>query len=123
MTHKEAIKWLNKNRPCISMTCNKENADNINIATDMAIKALEETQDSFIITECRNTAIKENLPLFFIYNEETGVFEAYVTKTKELFEKRRCTKHLSDYEFKSLARQYLDDYSEYIRRVTENEQL
>lgn len=41
MTDKEAIKWLNKNRPCISMTCNKENADNINIATDMAIEALE----------------------------------------------------------------------------------
>lgn len=41
MTNKEAIKWLNKNRPCISMTCNKENADNINIATDMAIEALE----------------------------------------------------------------------------------
>ena len=34
------IKWLNKNRPCISMTCNKENADNINIAIDKAIKAL-----------------------------------------------------------------------------------
>lgn len=41
MTNKEAIKWLNKNRPCISMHCNKENADNINIATDMAIKALK----------------------------------------------------------------------------------
>jgi len=41
MTDNEAIKWLNKNRPCISMTCNKENADNINIATDMAIEALE----------------------------------------------------------------------------------
>lgn len=40
MTKEEAIKWLNKNRPCISMTCNKENADKINIATDMAIEAL-----------------------------------------------------------------------------------
>lgn len=114
MTDKEAIKWLNKNRPCISMTCNKENADNINIATDMAIKALEETHDSFVVTECRNTAIKENLPLYFIYHEETGVFEVYVTKTKELFEKRRCVKRLKDYEFQNLARQYLDDYSEYV---------
>lgn len=41
MTNKEAIKWLNKNRPCISMTCNKENADNINSAIDLAINALE----------------------------------------------------------------------------------
>jgi len=46
MTDKEAVKWLNKNRPCISMHCNKENADNINIATDMAIEALENKRPS-----------------------------------------------------------------------------
>lgn len=74
-----------------------------------------EEEDSFI-TECRNTAIKENLPLYFVYYEETGVFEVYVTKTKELFEKRHCSKHLSDYEFNYIARQYLDDYSEMVHR-------
>ena len=77
--------------------------------------ACGEEEDSFI-TECRNIAIKENLPLYFVYYEETGVFEVYVTKTEELFEKRHCSKHLSDYEFKDLARQYLDDYSEMIHR-------
>lgn len=70
----------------------------------------EEVEESFI-TECRDTAIKENLPLYFIYYEETGIFEAYITKTKELFEKRRCSKHLSSYEFKAIATDYLDDYS------------
>lgn len=47
---KEVIKWLNKNRPCISMTCNKENADKINIAIDKAIKAIrivEVIEDGF----------------------------------------------------------------------------
>lgn len=63
------------------------------------------------ITECRDTAIKENLPLYFVYYEETGIFEAYITETKELFEKRRCSKHLSSYEFKGIATDYLDDYS------------
>lgn len=112
MTNEEAIKWLNKHRPCISMRCNKENADNINIATDMAIEALRETEDSFI-TECRNAAIKYNLPLYFIYHKETGVFEVYETKTKELFEKRHCLKRLKDYEFDNLVFQYLDDYSDW----------
>lgn len=59
MTKKEAIKWLNKNRPCISMTCNKENADNINIATDMAIEALENKrpQGEWIICNQDNEGI------------------------------------------------------------------
>jgi hypothetical protein len=81
---------------------------------DTIINALaaEEMEEPFI-TECRNTAIKENLPLYFVYYEETGVFEVYVTETKELFEKRHCVKHLLDYEFRDLARQYLNDYSDW----------
>ena len=79
-------------------------------------KPYEETQDSFIVTECRKASIKKGLPLYFIYYEETGIFEAYITKTKELFEKRHCSKNLSKYEFENLARQYLDDYSEYLFR-------
>lgn len=44
MENKDIIKWLNKNRPCISMTCNKENADSINAATNMAIKAISNVE-------------------------------------------------------------------------------
>lgn len=76
------------------------------------VPAAEEIEEPFI-TECRDTAIKENLPLYFVYYDETGVFEVYVTETKELFEKRHCVKHLLDYEFRDLARQYLDDYSDW----------
>ena len=65
------------------------------------------------ITECRDTAIKKNLPLYFVYYEKTGVFEVYVTETKELFEKRHCSKHLSNYEFNEIVTQYLDDYSDW----------
>jgi len=78
--------------------------------------AVEEMEPPFI-TECRNSAIERNLPLYFVYYEETGVFEAYVTKTKELFEKRHCVKHLQNYEFHNLAMQYLDDYSDWIIRA------
>lgn len=77
----------------------------------------DEEMETSVITECRNTAIKENLPLYFVYYEETGVFEVYVTKTTELFEKRHCVKHLSNYEFRNLAMQYLDDYSDWIGRA------
>lgn len=70
---------------------------------------VEEAEKPFI-TECRETAIKENLPLYFIYYEETGVLEVYVTKTKELFEKRHCSKHLSNYEFNEIVTDYLDWY-------------
>jgi predicted RNA-binding Zn-ribbon protein involved in translation (DUF1610 family) len=63
-----------------------------------------------IITECRDTAVKENLPLYFIYYEETGVFEVYITETGELFEKRHCSKHLPNYEFKEIVTNYLDSY-------------
>ena len=73
---------------------------------------VEEVEEPFI-TECRNTAIEKNLPLYFVYYKETGVFEVYVTKTKELFEKRHCYKHLSDYEFRNLTIQYLDEYSDW----------
>ena len=65
------------------------------------------------ITECRNTAIEKNLPLYFVYYEETGIFEVYITETKELFEKRHCSKHLSNNEFTELATRYLDDYSDW----------
>lgn len=72
----------------------------------------EEMEKPFI-TECRDTAIKENLPLYFVYYEEIGVLEVYVTETKELFEKRRCSKHLPDYKFKEAVIKYLDWYSDW----------
>lgn len=76
---------------------------------------VEKTEEPFI-TVCRNTAIYENLPLYFIYYEKTGILDVYVTKTKELFEKRHCSKHLSDYEFRELVTQYLDWYSDWEER-------
>lgn len=69
----------------------------------------EEIEKSFI-TECRNAAIEQNLPLYFIYYEETGIFDVYVTETKELFEKRHCSKHLPNYKFKEIVIDYLDWY-------------
>lgn len=80
----------------------------------------EEVEKPFI-TECRNTAIEKNLPLYFVYYEEPGVFEVYVTATKELFEKRHCSKHLSNYEFEEIVTHYLDDYSDW--RKNENDYL
>lgn len=76
---------------------------------------VEEAEKPFI-TECRNTAIKENLPLYFVYYEETGVFEVYVTETKELFEKRHCSKHLPNYKFNEIVTTYLDGYLEWRSR-------
>ena len=73
---------------------------------------VEEVEEPFI-TECRETSIKENLPLYFVYYEETGVLDVYVTKTKELFEKRLCSKHLSYYRFKEIVTEYLDWYSDW----------
>lgn len=73
---------------------------------------VEEEEEPFI-TECRETSIKENLPLYFIYYEETGVLEIYETKTKELFEKRHCSKHLPNYKFKEIVTDYLDWYSDW----------
>lgn len=70
---------------------------------------VEETEEPFV-TECRETAIKENLPLYFVYYEETGIFEVYITKTKELFEKRHCSKYLSNYKFREIVTNYLDWY-------------
>lgn len=78
------------------------------IASAPTVKEMEKP----FITECKNTAIAENLPLYFVYYEETGVLEVYVTKTNELFEKRHCSKHLSNYEFKEIVTQYLDWYNE-----------
>jgi hypothetical protein len=74
--------------------------------------ASEEIEEPFI-TECRDTAIKKNLPLYFVYYEEAGILEVYVTETKELFEKRRCSKHLPDYKFKDAVINYLDWYSDW----------
>lgn len=73
---------------------------------------VEETEKPFIV-ECRDKAIKENLPLYFVYYEETGVFDVYITETKELFERRHCSKHISNYEFKMIVSHYLDDYSDW----------
>ena len=104
--------WL-KEHKFTTQVCNGleiENVDVVAVATIDNALTVEEVEKPFI-TECRNTAIEKNLPLYFVYYEETGVFEVYVTKTKELFEKRHCIKHLSDYEFEKLAMQYLDDYS------------
>ena len=73
---------------------------------------VEETEKPFIV-ECRDKAINENLPLYFVYYEETGVFDVYITETKELFERRHCSKHISNYEFKMIVSHYLDDYSDW----------
>lgn len=73
---------------------------------------VEETEKPFI-TECRDAAIEKNLPLYFVYYEETGVFEVYITATKELFEKRHCSKRLSNAEFGDIATRYLDEYSDW----------
>lgn len=72
-----------------------------------------EYEEEPFITECRDTAIKKNLPLYFVYYEEKGIFEVYETETKELFEKRHCAKHLSNYEFKNIIAFYLDNYSDW----------
>ena len=74
--------------------------------------AAEEIEKPFI-TECRNVSIEQNLPLYFIYYEETGILEVYVTETKELFEKRRCSKHLPNYKFRDMVINYLDWYSDW----------
>lgn len=71
-------------------------------------------------SECRNRAIKENLPLYFVYYEKTGVFEVYKTDTEELFEKRHCVKYMPAYEFQQLAIRYLDEYSDW-KGGTEND--
>ncbi len=75
-------------------------------------ETVEEKEESFI-TECRDKAIEDNLPLYFIYYEETGVLEVYVTKTKELFEKVRWVQPLSYYELERVADIYLNAYSKY----------
>jgi hypothetical protein len=75
-------------------------------------EVVEEIEKPFI-TKCRENAIKDNLPLYFVYYEETGVFEVYVTETRELFEKKRCYKHLPDYAFSDMVNNYLEWYKEY----------
>jgi hypothetical protein len=82
-------------------TCNSYWLDTIKNAP-----AIEEMEKPFI-TECRDIAIKANLPLYFVYYEETGVFEVYITATQELFEKRHCSKYLSKAEFADIATRYL----------------
>lgn len=76
------------------------------------VPAVKEMEKPFI-TKCRDTAIEKNLPLYFVYYNETGVLEVYVTETKELFEKRHCSKHLPNYEFTEIVTRYLDDYSDW----------
>ena len=64
------------------------------------------------ITKCRDTAIEKGLPLYFVYYEETGVIDIYITATDQLFEKRHTSKHLLDYEFRQLAESYINAYYE-----------
>ena len=73
----------------------------------------KEKEEKSYITECRNASIEQNLPLYFVYYEEKGILEVYETETNELFEKRRCAKHLSSYEFKNIVDLYLDNYSDW----------
>ena len=73
----------------------------------------DEEAEKHFITACRDMAVEEGLPLYFIYYNETSVLEVYVTETEELFEKRHCLKHLPKYEFKSIANKYLDGYLEW----------
>lgn len=77
---------------------------------------VEELEKPYI-TACRNTAIEKNLPLYFVYYGETGIFEVYITETKELFEKRHCAKHLQNYEFQEIVTNYLDSYSDWKGRA------
>ena len=81
---------------------------------------VEEMEEPFI-TECRDYAIENNLPLYFIYYEETGIFEVYTTATNELFEKWHCSKHLSDYEFKEIVTHYLKNYPALVFKVKEHD--
>ncbi len=79
----------------------------------------ERSEEKPFITECRNASIEQNLPLYFVYYEETGILEVYVTETKELFEKRHCSKHLPDYKFKEIVINYLDWYSDWKAGIEE----
>lgn len=89
------------------------NSSDLDIALDKAIDCLKQEamhMEKPFITECRDIAIEKNLPLYFVYYEETGVFEVYITATQELFEKRHCSKRLSYAEFDDIATRYLDEY-------------
>lgn len=77
------------------------------------VTAVEEVENP-LIAKCRDTAINENIPLFCVYYKDTGIFEVYITETKELFEKRHCAKQLSTYEFQEIATRYLDDYLDWV---------
>lgn len=119
MTNEHAINWLHNIKDHIG---GDDTFDALKIeAIDLAIKALqlhddfekcaadEEIEKSYI-NACRNASLNENSPLYFIYYEETGVFEVYITETRELFEKRHCSKHMSDDEFHKIVTLYLDSY-------------
>ena len=97
----------------------KETTDGLDVMEMLAIieiidnaPAAEEVEKPFI-TECRNASIEQNLPLYFVYYGETGILDVYVTETKELFEKRHCSKHLPDYKFRDMVINYLDWYSDW----------
>lgn len=81
--------------------------------------AAEDIEEPYI-TECRNAAIEQNIPLYFVYYEETGILEIYKTDTKELFERRRLAKPFAKpypvHEFKEIVTRYLDAYSDWIGR-------
>lgn len=85
----------------------------VNIAGNIIDGEVVEEIEKPFITECREDAIKDNLPLYFVYYEEIGVFEVYVTETRELFEKKRCYKHLPNYAFNNMVNNYLEWYSDW----------
>lgn len=91
----------------------KEEKDALFILLIIKFMNLFEEKEEPFITESRNAAIEQNLPLYFVYYEEKGIFEVYETETKELFEKRHCAKHIPNYEFKNIVALYLDNYSDW----------
>lgn len=106
MNKDEAIKILKIYRPDRPRTTERRRLQQ---AIDVI---LDENKEKPFMVQCRNEAIQKNLPLYFIYYEKTGVFEVYVTKTKELYEKRHTRKFLTDYEFRKLVDSYLSSYAE-----------
>ena len=73
-----------------------------------SVAEIEESKPFLVV--CRDTAIEQKIPLYFAYYEETGILDVYITETKELFEKRRCSKYLSNADFKEIVDYYLYQY-------------
>ena len=111
MTNKEVIEQLEWVRNRISKTTySPESFEAINIAIEVLEDRAKGKIEEPFITECRELAINKDLPLYFVYYEKIGILEVYVTKTKELFEKRHCSKHLLKSEFEDTVNAYLDWY-------------